>query len=147
MNLFKIIKSWFKKDDPKIDDWNVSWFNSFKRTTYDPSKYVKEEAFDLNGNKIFHRENGIYWWMKAYDLQNNVIKYVDSNNRIIDYKYDDHNHLKEKKIGDFVEYYKYDEKGRLLRHSSSNGTWYGYTYDEEGNRISYEDCYGRKEFY
>ena len=38
--------------------------------------------------------------------------------------------------------YTYDENGNTLTYKDSEGTWYEYTYDEKGNVLTYKDSNG-----
>ena len=79
-------------------------------------------VFDKKGNKIYH-QNGMLWWKKEYDKNNNLIRTEDCD-------------------GHWSEAV-YNENKQLTFYKNHTGFWLKNEYDSNGNIIAWENSAGQ----
>ena len=70
----------------------------------------------------------------ALGKNENLTLFNEQGKKVYDY-YND--------IDDYWSEYTYDENGNILTFKNSDGMWYEYTRDEKGNKLTYKNSNGK----
>ena len=79
----------------------------------------------------------------TFDIVGNLATTTDANGNITGYEYDAFGKCtkyidpsKHGTVGEYTTFYKYDMLGRKIKEGNSNGDYYAYTYDKNGNILN-----------
>jgi YD repeat-containing protein len=105
---------------------------------------VHDYTYDVNNNIIGYMNSFEYWYERQYDSNNNMIKHIDSNGYVFWYEYDQNNNVTFYEDNNGESFCNtYDNDNNLVYQSFSDGNEQRYEYEfyNDGQLKRINDCY------